>query len=137
MPYTKLENIKDQGFTRYGFAVADESEFDALITQHLEDQIALITIDFPAYASATSTQQIILAQAEKYKTAAALTRVKIHQGTNDAYRDLNGQPANDDPAYKVAQRFENQADIWLAKLGLSKQSANEGPALASGVVVSE
>ncbi len=137
MANTTISIIKALGFSQHNFDVADDAAFDTLITNELGNQIDLIKIDYTAYDAATVVQKTILANAEKFRTAAALTRIQAAQSNNDAYRELSGQgSSNTENQYKTAQRYDNQADIWLAKLGVSKHQANDSGGIASGVVVS-
>jgi len=137
MANTTISIIKALGFSQHSFAVDDAAAFDALITNELGNQVDLIKIDYTAYDAATTVQRTILANAEKFRTAAALTRIQAAQSNNDAYRELAGQGAsNNESQYKTAQRYDNFADIWLAKLGISKHQANESGGIASGVVIS-
>ncbi len=137
MANTTISIIKALGFSQHNFDVADDAAFDALITNELGNQIDLIKIDYAAYDAATVVQQTILANAEKFRTAAALTRIQAAQSNNDAYRELSGQgSSNTENQYKTAQRYDNDADKWLAKLGISKHQVNESGGIASGVVVS-
>lgn len=137
MAFTTVNKIKSLGFSLHNFDVADDAAFDALITSTLDEQVALIRVDYSTYDSANSTQQLILGEAEKYRTAAALKRIQAAQSSTDAYRELSGQgqPAGEN-LYKDAQQYENRADIWLSKIGVGKHMVSESGGIASAVVVS-
>lgn len=137
MAYTTTAKIKSLGFSFHNFDVVDDVAFDALITTTLDEQTTLIKIDCPQYDTATQTEQLILSEAEKFRTAAALKRIQAAQTATDAYRELSGQPAEPgENLYKVAQQFDNRADIWLGKIGVAKNMVNEAGGIASAVVVS-
>lgn len=136
MAYTSASKICDLGFSYQNFDVADASEFNALVRNTLDEQITLITIDYPQYEQATATNKLILAEAEKYKTAAALKRMQASQAASDSARDFGAPIDSGENLYKVAQQFDTRGDIWLGKLGVAKSMVNEGAGIASSVVVS-
>jgi len=135
MAYTTVQKIINMGFSWHNFDVPDGSAFEALVQTTLDEQITLIQVDYPAYEAATGREQLVLAQAEKYRTAAALKRLEGNQASADSSRDFGAPPANTENHFKSAQQFENSADIWLAKIGVGKHVVKESTGIASAVVV--
>lgn len=136
MAYTTTDKIIKMGFDWQNFDVPDGSAFVVLVANTLEEQVTLIKIDVPNYDTANDTEKLILAEAEKLKTAAALKRLEASLAGNVSQRAFGAPAANGENYYKTAQQFENSANIWLAKIGVAKNMVNEGGGIASAVVVS-
>lgn len=136
MAYTTTTKIKDMGFSWHNFDVTDASEFDVLVSNALAEQITLIKIDYPNYEQAATTEKLILAEAEKYRTAAELKRKQAAQASSDSARDFGGASGGSENLYKAAAQFDKRGDIWLDKIGVAKNMPTDPTGFSSAVVVS-